>query len=230
MRNTITHNVRGLRATPFGRICIPSQYPTESLEKVTPALSTPFGVFTLSKRKSARGQANWNCYSSTTCCQEWEFLAATAPPFIASFPAARVHVSTLFRALRPGEAALAAESCEVTSRENTLVVLWSASSFWKWVCKEEQSAASDVTRAWQKCSTRDFLKLVQIQKGWNSLLNTVWPSPLLWQFAGVKCNATLWTNTNFGNTFVVLQMLSIFLGGRDIHVDNNIYAKQEENM
>lgn len=61
-------------------------HPTECLKKVTSALCTPFIVFTHSNRKRVRGWANWNSYSSMTCRQEWEFLAARSASFLASLP------------------------------------------------------------------------------------------------------------------------------------------------
>lgn len=112
-------------------------------------LTTSLIVFLRSNRKCVREQANWNSHSSTTCWQEWEFLAAISGSFLASFPAARVCISTPFSAQCPGKLALDADPLrEVQSPgEHARPAL----CFWKWVFREGQYCPRK-SRASQQCT------------------------------------------------------------------------------
>lgn len=202
---------------------------------MTSSLCTPFIVFTHSNRKGVRGWANWNSYSSMTCQQEWEFLAAISASFLASLPVASVHVSTPLSALRPGEAALAAEPragsrhgrCQAL--ENMPGLLCSASFFWKWVCREELSPASDATHACQKCSTIHFLKFGTVTERLELTpechLTLTSPVTVCWS----KLQWCPSDKYKFWKLFS-RPLNTFYLFGGDIQAHENMYVKEKENM
>ena len=144
--------------------------------KVTSALSTPFVLFTLSNWKRVRGQARWNSYSSTMAGMRDSSSSICLISCILLCSKGACLYTVLSSAPWQGSPCCWAmdSHCEsFQAQESAPGLLCSASCFWKWVCREEESPSSDAIHACQRSSTKIFWNLVQLQKGWNSHLHTI---------------------------------------------------------
>lgn len=113
--------------------------------------------------------------------------------------------------------------------ENMPGPLCSASFFWKWVCREELSPASDATHACQKCSTIHFLKFGTVTERLELTpechLTLTSPVTVCWS----KLQWCPSDKYKFWKLFS-RPLNTFYLFGGDIQAHENMYVKEKENM